>query len=324
MPYADLVEVALYDADYGFYASGGRAGRRGDFLTSPEVGPLFGHVVSHAIDAEWDRLGQPDDFTVVDFGAGPGTLARSILAASPRCGRQLCYQAIERSTLQREQHPEGVVSLEELTDEHIGSGTTGVVIANELLDNLAFTPVRWDDDGTALFSTVDLGEDDELIEVFAPEPSRSASQLIADRSVVDQTDAGVWVRHMTENVLARGKVIVIDYARLRTEDVEIRTYSEHGRAGEPLESLGAKDITVDVDLEAIQRFAGTASAISQQHEWLRTHGIDALVEQGRATWEREAAVGGLAALRAKSRLREAGSLCDPVGLGGFTVAEWVV
>ena len=58
---------------------GGSAGRRGDFITSPEVGPLFGVVIARYLDAEWERIGRPDPFTVVDVGAGPGTLARSVL-----------------------------------------------------------------------------------------------------------------------------------------------------------------------------------------------------------------------------------------------------
>ena len=52
---------------------GGSAGRRGDFLTSPEVGPLFGAVLARYLDAVWERLDRPDPFTVVDAGAGPGT-----------------------------------------------------------------------------------------------------------------------------------------------------------------------------------------------------------------------------------------------------------
>ena len=59
------MDSALY-GESGFYSAGGRAGRRGDFLTSPEVGPLFGVVGARALDAEWERLGRPTDFTVVD------------------------------------------------------------------------------------------------------------------------------------------------------------------------------------------------------------------------------------------------------------------
>src|SRR4051794_6525789 len=127
----EYVDLALY-GEHGFYNAGGQAGRRGgDFLTSPEVGPLFGAVLARAIDGWWRRLGEPDDFTVVDAGAGPGTLARTILAAEPACAPR--YVTVEVSAVQRAQHPNGAEALAELP-----TGITGVVLANELLDNLPF------------------------------------------------------------------------------------------------------------------------------------------------------------------------------------------
>ena len=51
MAFEAWVEACLYDPDGGFYAAGGAAGRRGDFITSPEVGPLFGAVVARWLDA---------------------------------------------------------------------------------------------------------------------------------------------------------------------------------------------------------------------------------------------------------------------------------
>src|SRR5215213_9313391 len=96
------MDLALYDPAHGFYATGGGAGRRGDFLTSPEVGPLFGAVVARALDAWWDDLGRPDPFLVVEAGAGTGTLARDVLAAGPACGPALRYVLVERSESLRE------------------------------------------------------------------------------------------------------------------------------------------------------------------------------------------------------------------------------
>ena len=62
VPFDRFMADALYGPN-GFYSSGGRAGRRGDFITSPEVGPLFGAVVARFVRHEWTRLGRPLAFT---------------------------------------------------------------------------------------------------------------------------------------------------------------------------------------------------------------------------------------------------------------------
>ncbi len=93
------MEAALYDPDGGFFAgaSGGAGRASGDFLTSVEIGSLFGTLVAGAVDGWWDQLGQPDPFLVVDAGAGRGQLARVVLRAEPRCAPALRYVLVERS-----------------------------------------------------------------------------------------------------------------------------------------------------------------------------------------------------------------------------------
>src|SRR5262245_10370174 len=109
IPFVEAVELAQYDPDGGFYtAGGGRSGHSpsGHFVTSPEVGPLFGAVLARALDEWWRELGRPDPFMVVDAGAGPGTLARSVLAAAPAFAPALRYVLVERSAAQRRLHGE--------------------------------------------------------------------------------------------------------------------------------------------------------------------------------------------------------------------------
>ncbi len=323
MPYSELVELALYHREHGFYSTGGQAGRRGDFITSPEVGPLFGQLVANALDAEWDRLGQPAVFTVVDYGAGPGTLARSISASDPRCGDALRYIAIELSIEQRAQHPEWVLSTDALYPEVVGDGLVGVVVANELLDNLAFTPFVRIGDELRLLDVVLEG--DQLATIPGPRLSPEHHEVVGpdvDAGVLQQA-AATWLTD-TLGQMTAGRIIVIDYARTSSADVEIRTYAEHGRAGDPLDALGSKDITVDVDLEQLQRAVRPASSIARQSAWLEGLGLDELVEEGRRLWEEGASTGSLAALKGRSRIREAEALVEVGGLGGFLVAEWVV
>ncbi|MEE1564757.1 MAG: SAM-dependent methyltransferase, partial [Acidimicrobiales bacterium] len=91
-------------------------------------------MLARWMDGVWERLGRPVDFTVVEAGAGRGTLARSVLATAPACLADGRYVAVERSDALREGLPSGVERLSDLPDGPV----TGVVVANELLDNLAF------------------------------------------------------------------------------------------------------------------------------------------------------------------------------------------
>ena len=85
-----------------------------------------------------------------------------------------------------------------------------------------------------------------------------------------------------------------------------------------LDDLGRQDITCDVAVNQLP----PASANTAQAEWLRSHGLDALVAEGRATWTERASVGDLEAIKARSRVTEADALTDPSGLGAFRVIEW--
>ena len=74
---------------------------------------------------------------------------------------------------------------------------------------------------------------------------------------------------------------------------------------------------------ALDQLPPAGRVVSQRH-FLLEHGIDDLVAEGRKVWAERAHLGDLAALKARSRVREAEALLDPNGLGGFSVASWPV
>ena len=120
---------------------------------------------------------------------------------------------------------------------------------------------------------------------------------------------------------------MIDYARSTAEMAALdigawlRTYTQHGRGGLPLEEPGRWDITCDVATDQLALVAPPTTVMSQA-EFLAAHGIDELVAEGRAIWEELGLNGGLDAIAAQSRIVEAQALLDPTGPGGFTVMEW--
>ena len=82
LSFARFMELALYDAEAGYYASGrARVGRHGDFFTNVSVGPVFGHILAEQFREMWSRLGTPRRFALVEQGANDGQLALDVLSA---------------------------------------------------------------------------------------------------------------------------------------------------------------------------------------------------------------------------------------------------
>ena len=368
-----FVEAALYGPG-GFYASGQGAGRRGDFLTSPVVGPLFGAVVARALDTEWDRLGRPDPFVVVEAGAGRGALASAVLGAAPACREALRYVCVERSVALRAE-AEALLPVEPATavlgpvvsrgaDEDpradTGNGplvcvlddlpavpVTGVVLANELLDNLAFRLLQrcsaagWAEVLVGATNSAERGQRGAagdrggLVEILvdAPPDDVADAEGLAPAAPTGariplQQAATDWLRRALA-VLCRGRVVVIDYAATtpslaaRPWGDWARTYRSHGQGGDPLDAPGTQDITCEVAVDQLQRVR-LPDGDRSQAEWLGHHGIEELVEAARVTWQERAHLGDLAALAARSRVGEADALLDPAGFGAFRVLEWEV
>ena len=325
-----MVELALYHPSGGFYEGGGRAGRDGaDFITSPEVGGLFGAVLARALDSWWAALGRPDPFVVVEAGAGAGTLARAVLAAagSLACGAAIRYVMVERSAALRSVADERLAGRAEVVADLPTGPFDGVVLANELLDNLPFRLLRRQGSGWA-----EVFIDGDLSEVLRPAPAdvaveadRLAPNAAVQARIPLQQAATRWVATAAAR-LRRGRVVVVDYADTTMSMASrpwtewVRTYRGHGRAGHPLHDLGSADITCEMAVDQLP----PPTLDRAQADFLREHGIDDLVAVARREWIERAHVGDLQALKARSRVTEAAALTDPAGLGAFRVLEWEV
>ncbi len=353
------VELALY-GEGGFFTRARGAGRAGrDFVTSPEVGPLFGALVARALDGWWVDAGSPDPFLVIEAGAGRGRLAADVLAAAPACAGALRYVLVERSPALRagqrdlvtvepfedalgptvrddEDAPMPVTGMGPIAtalDDLPAVPLDGVVVANELLDNLPFRVVERRDD---VWCEVRVGLDgDELVETVVPATSELAAE--ADVVVTDPPDGTrvpvptalvEWLRACAA-ALRRGRLVVVDYTATSAALVErgsggwLRTYRDHGRGAPALAAPGDQDITADVPSEFLVHAAARAGLHLErdlsQAEWLTELGVESVVADARRDWDARAHVGDLEAVRHRSRVSEGAALVDPAGLGAHRV-----
>ena len=339
-----FMETALY-GEGGFFATGHGAGRAGrDFVTSPEVGPLFGACVARALDRLWRALDEPDPFLVIEAGAGNGRLAREVLRAAPECLPALRYVLVERSAVLRAEQRDRIQL--EPADEALGpfvrrsdddqavpelgagpvftalaempalSAADMVVFSNELLDNLPFGIAQWDG---ARWLEVRVGAHaDGFEEVLVPVELDLGWQVAPGTRVPIPRGMNEWWLDC-EAVVRHGFVLAVDYATSIAElgtRPWLRTYREHSVGTDPLDAPGEQDITADVVAE--QLLAASPFPLVHadlQRDWLAALGIDDLVAEGRRTWEAGAARGDLEALAGRSRVTEAAALTDPAGLG---------
>lgn len=297
---------------------------------------MFGACVAVRLDEVWLELGRPDPFVVIEGGSGPGRLCRDVMLGVDGCREALRYVMVERSELQRDEAFARVVATCFSGSDEVPISTasdlppgpfTGVVLANELLDNLPVRLLEQQEDGWAELYV----DDGTLVPSPAPDAAKKMATALAGARpsgtrVPLQLKAAVWVRRALD-LLEAGRVIVFDYGFESTAELAdrpfeewLRTYRSHRRAADPLADPGTHDITCDVAFDQLP----AGAVIEPQARWLRSRGIESMVEPARAQWQVAASRPDAAAVAARSVLDEAAQLVAPDGLGGFLVAEWRV
>jgi SAM-dependent MidA family methyltransferase len=334
MTFARFMELALYAPDLGYYTSDEtRIGRQGDFLTAPETHPIFGAAIARHVAATWDALGNPDAFTVREYGAGTGALATAILDAARTDHRALAgalrYEAIDRNP--RHAASPGIEWLTPDAAARRAPATAGFVLANEFFDAFPVHRLVGTPDGPREVS-VDLGATGFQEHVGPLSTPRIAERLAREDIRLDPGQRaelafghGEWFAEVRA-WLRRGVAVVIDYAHPASELYGPRRragtllgYLDHRVVDDPLAHVGRQDLTAHVDLTALADAAGehgfTALGTTTQARYLIALGLEDLLERRRA--DPHLGLGDYLALR--SGLAR---LLDPRHTGGFTVAAF--
>jgi len=334
MRFEAFMAACLYDPSAGFFAAGPlRSTKSGDFLTSPEVSPWFGRTIARHVEAERDRLSAHDGFVVAEVGAGSGSLIDALRGALTTPVPAIWVadaSPAAREQLRRSTPDDHVVeSLDELPRPIVG-----VIIANELLDNLPVALVvrtadTWQERSVAVndhgrFVLVPAGARPEVVawadEFATPTPDGGLVEV--------QLDAGRWLRSALD-ALTAGSLLVFDYggtaeelAPRRTQGT-LRTYRAHHLGPDPLHAPGETDVTVDVNftaLEAMARKAGADVEVLRQDDYLARWGLRDTVSSLR---QRELAIardgGTMKRLMLRAEHTDAQTLLHPRGLGDFRV-----
>jgi SAM-dependent MidA family methyltransferase len=298
LPFSEFMQAALYEPELGYYMAGGAIfGGVGDFVTAPELSPLFAGCLAGAVDA---LLAAADGDDVVEFGAGSGRLAAELVAALARRGRApRRYRIVEpsgplrdrqRSLLERA--PRGMTAFEWLDAPPPGAWA-GVAIANEVVDALPVDRFRVTREGCEAIG-VAAGDgafrwrartaSPELASAVAALQQHLPAALPAGYESELRLGEAEWLQEATAT-LTRGALLVIDYGLPRVhyyhasrDGGTLCGFRRHRRVEDPLAAPGAQDLTAWVDFSLLAdeaRGAGLElAAFATQAHFLLETGID--------------------------------------------------
>lgn len=298
MPMRRYLELALYHPKLGYYAQGGdRVGKGGDFFTSVSVGPVFGELLARRMVREFDRLGRPTRWRIMELGANDGRLAADVLGGLSRIDPQalaaLEYVICEPLPTMREVQREKLagfadkVRIMDSSEMLIGDELPGIVFGNEVLDALPFHWVEWRDGGWHE-RKIGIGEDDRLQAVLDGKPDEQVRQWLdeATRGLPLPNGWRCEVRMDLREFLTsclhgmdQPAMIWIDYGFLREDllhphrtEGTWRAYRGHRIEPDPWNHPGECDLTAHVDFtsvaESAEALGGQVTGFAAQGTWL--------------------------------------------------------
>ena len=259
LPFDRFMALALYAPGLGYYANGSRKfgpmpASGSDFVTAPELTPLFGQALARQVAQALEASGTDE---VWEFGAGSGALAGQLLAALGERVRRYTIVDVSGSLRQRQQqHLAGFgerVQWADALPEHL----QGVVVGNELLDAmpvklLVRTAGTWHERGVAQGAS-GLGFEDRATELRPP------VEIAGDHDYLTEIhpQAEAFVRTLGDR-LTRGAAFLIDYGFGEAEYYHpqrhmgtLMCHRGHLADPDPLAHLGLKDITAHVNFTGI-------------------------------------------------------------------------
>ncbi len=278
-----FMDMCLYLPDYGYYMKHStNIGRSGDFYTSPHLHRLFGIMIAKQIYEMWKIMDEPDEFDVVEMGAGIGYLAGDILEylrASdegrhvPRreseLFKHLRYTIIELNPALRSKQQMLLADFKDRVKwiSHIDELTPfkGCFLSNELLDSFPVKIVEMEEELKEIFISLD---GDGLIEIKMPcgsEVRDYFKEFNIELPYGYRTEVNLRIRDWLKSVsnrLQEGFILTIDYGYSAKDYYNnersrgtLLCYFRHKINEDPYENIGEQDITAHVNFSSLKNWA---------------------------------------------------------------------
>lgn len=302
IPFADFMQQALYAPTWGYYTQTNHLlGEKGDFVTAPEITPLFGYTIANQCQTILQHCQCPEIF---EFGPGTGRLCIDMLTQleALNCLPNV-YHLLEVSgrlqALQKKNIETQIPHLADRIQWHQRLPTTpfeGVIIANEVLDAMPVHRFMNTPNGL-LESMIMLDDKQQLVEHFEPTTNHRlihhVQKVLTHHHMPYLSEANLFIEGWIEacfHLLKRGVLFIMDYGFPQHEYYHpdrnqgtLMCHFQHQAHTNPLAHPGEEDITAHVDFTHVAN-AGLnigfdVAGYTNQASFLLANGLLSFVEQ---------------------------------------------
>ena len=294
LPFSRFMDAALYAPGLGYYMAGqARFGAGGDFITAPEVSPLFARCLATQVAELLARVGGGD---LVEYGGGNGVLAAGLLQAlAARDALPRRYRIVEISAPLRAEQQARIAAMPaiagrvEWLDGPPAESWQGVALANEVVDAMPVERFRSATAGCEAIGVIATGGGFD----WQPRPADAASAKAIAELGVPLPDGYVsewrpmlpaWVSAVAES-LRKGALVICDYGLPRSQYYHasrdggsLCAFYRHRRVEDVFARPGLQDLTAWVDFTAVAEAAASAglevAGFAAQAHFLAALGID--------------------------------------------------
>ncbi|NJL67040.1 MAG: class I SAM-dependent methyltransferase [Microcoleus sp. SM1_3_4] len=342
------MNLVLYHPEHGYYNSDRpNIGKGGDFITSPHWGNDFAEVLAEQFVEMWEILDRPQNFAIVEMGAGTGNFAANLLQylqrQYPDLFDILTYIIVEISPVLQTEQQQNLADFKAVKwcnwEEIANNSIVGCFFSNELVDAFPvhqfileqgqireiYVAGKNNRDGNEFIEVIGEVSTPRITEYFNFLGIDLSASVYEDgyRSEVNLA-ALDWMKTVAEK-LQRGYLLTIDYGHPahryynpRRSEGTLQCYYRHHYHGNPYINVGRQDLTAHADFTALEKQGELCGLdvirFTQQAWFLMALGV------GDRLASLSANDGEVLDVATFLHRREAlHQLLDPMGLGGFGV-----
>ena len=288
IPLDKFIDLSLYNKKFGYYMKKNPFGKKGDFITAPNISRLFSEMIAIWIISFWKKLGSPKKFNLIDLGAGNGEMMKILIESFQNfpsflksCNIIIHEKSPVLISIQKEKLSKSKVNWVSKIDKI--KKNPSIFIANEFFDAMPIKQLRkqrniWYEkfvnfENYSKASFIEKKTDIEKIE------KRLNFKISHNQNFIEYSESGLDYLKKISNIIKKstGGLLIIDYGYLEKKMKNTLQAVSNHKFANILDNIGGVDITHNINFELfkkfIQKLGGLDNNLNTQRNFLIKMGI---------------------------------------------------